>query len=119
MLSPSIEVILHVDTATDALLLTNRPVLVESPRAINGGLVDAGGHENIICAAVGSDGSLLLCCAGRVVRAVRLNNVVFHERVAGPAVNGQVAIALGVEGTAVVDDTAYMGQYNVRVESVQ
>lgn len=38
-----------------------------------------------------------------VVGAVVLDHVVFDERVAGPAVDGEVAVALGGEGAAVVD----------------
>jgi hypothetical protein len=105
VLSPSIEVILHVHTAANALRRANRPVLLESPRAIDGGLVGAGGHHNIVGAAVSCHASLALRAAGWIVRAIRFNNVVLHEGIASPAVNGEVAVALGRKGTAVVNST--------------
>lgn len=103
LLVPSVEVVLHVDAAADALLLAHRPELLEGPGALDGRLVVAGRDKDVIVAAIRVDGALPLCTAGRVVGAVRLNNIVLNERVAGPAVDGEVAIALGSKVAAIVD----------------
>jgi hypothetical protein len=98
---PSIEVILHVDAAADTLGGANRPVLLESAGSVDGGLVGTGGDRDIVCAAVGLEAALARGTAAGVVRAV------LYERVSSPAVDGEVAVALGVEGAAVVDGAEY------------
>jgi hypothetical protein len=100
---PRIEVILHIDTARTALTLPNTPILLKGANTINRRLVSASRHSNVVGSAVGSDSALALRVGGGVVCAVGFDDVVFNERVAGPAVNGEVAVALGLEGTAVVD----------------
>lgn len=52
---PSIEVVLHVDGATDALILADRPVLLERPGAVDGRLVGASGDVDVVGAAVGHE----------------------------------------------------------------
>lgn len=47
---PSVEVVLHGHRAADALLLAHAPELLEGLRAVNGGLVDAGGLEDAVSA---------------------------------------------------------------------
>lgn len=117
--SPGVEVSLHVDAATDTLSLADGPVLVEglariSPAicalrevtylgAIDGGLVVTGGLGDGVGSAVGLEGTKVLSSAAGIVGAERLDNVVLYERVASPAVDSEVAVTLGVEGTAVVD----------------
>jgi hypothetical protein len=103
VLPPRVEVVLHVDRATDTLVLADRPVLLERPGAVDAGLVVAGAHEDVILVAVGIECALVLSLAAGIVRAVRLDDIVLDERVAGPAIDGQVAVALGVEVTTVVD----------------
>ena len=66
---PSIEVVLHVDRATDALVLANRPVLAESPSAVDGGLVGAGGDEDVVVAAIGGVAAQVLSAGAGVVCA--------------------------------------------------
>lgn len=100
---PRIEVRLHIDAAGGPLLLANAPVLLKGASAINGRLVSAGGDSNVVGAAIGVDGALALGVGGRVVRAEVLDDVVLDEGVAGPAVHGEVAVALGREGAAVID----------------
>ena len=102
---PSIEVVLHVDAATAALGLADRPILLKGPRAINGRLVGARRQRNIIVAAISVHAPFALRTAAGIVRAVILDDVVFYERVARPAVHGEVAVALGLEGAAIVDGT--------------
>lgn len=129
---PGVEVRLHVNGATGALVVTNRPVLLESARALNRRLVVALSLQDTVGAAVDIDGTLLLRGRRRVVRAEVLDNVVpgqilsissptlgpgagafepsrkhglhlLDERVTRPAVHGQVAVTVGPVGTAVVD----------------
>jgi hypothetical protein len=100
---PSVEVVLHVDGAADTLGRTDRPVLLESPGAIDRGLVGAGGDIDIVGAAVGVEAALERGARRGVVGAIVLDHVVLDERVAGPAVDGEVAVALGRERAAVVN----------------
>lgn len=100
---PGVKVVLHVDGATDTLRGAYAPVLLESPGAVDGGLVVAGGNINVVGAPVGLDAALVLGAAAGVVGAVGFDHVVLDERVASPAVDGEVSVALGVEGTAIVD----------------
>lgn len=88
ILCPSVEMILHVHAAADALSCANRPVLLKGPCAVDGGLVGAGGHGNVIGAAVGLEAALALRTAARVVCAVGFDHVVLHKRVASPAIYG-------------------------------
>lgn len=103
--SPGVEVVLHVDAATDTLLSADRPVLVEGPGTVNGGLVVTGGLVEVVSATVGVDSALVGGSAAGVVGAVGLDNVVLDERVAGPAVDGEVTVTLEVDVATVVDDT--------------
>ena len=100
---PRIEVGLHIDTAAGPLGLANAPVLLKGAGAINRGLVSAGRDSNVISAAISVDGTLALGVGGRVVGTEVLDDVVFDERVASPAVHSEVAVALWREGAAVVD----------------
>lgn len=103
--------VLHVDAAADTLLGAYRPVLLEGPCPVDGWLVCAGGDGDVVCTAVGLHAALALGTAAGVVGAVRLDNVVFHERIASPAVDSKVAVALGVERTTIVDGAVVIGQH--------
>lgn len=100
---PGVEVVLHGDAATDAAAGADGPVLLEGASAVDGGLVVARRHVDVVGAAVGVDGAAVRGAAAGVVRAVRLNHVVLDEGVARPAVDCKVAVAAGVEGATVVD----------------
>lgn len=102
ILLPRIEMSLDGDGSTNALLLADRPVLLKGRGAINGWLIVAGGLEDIIGAAIGGDAALLLCGRAGVVAAVCLDDVVLDERVAGPSVQGDVAVDVGSVPCAVV-----------------
>ena len=106
---PVVEMILHIHGALAALVLADRPVLLEGLGAVDGGLLDAGRDADLVVGAVGGEGAALLGVAARVVGAVLLDDVVFDERVARPAVHGQVAVAGDVEVAAVVDGAACAG----------
>lgn len=101
--SPSIKVSLHVDGAAAALVGAHRPVLVEGLGAVDGGLVDALGLGDLVRRAVGGDGALDGGLRGGVVGAEVLDDVVFDQWVAGPAVNGKVGVAVGVVRAGVGD----------------
>ena len=103
VLGPGVEVSTDIDTATNAVVLANRPVLLKGRGAVNRGLVGAGALGNLVGATVDGDGALVLRLRGRVVRAEVLDDVVLDERVAGPAVNGEVGVAVGVVGAGVSD----------------
>lgn len=90
--------------SANALALADRPVLLKGRGALDGGLVGAGGLVDIVCSSVSGHGPLLCGAAGRVVGAVGFDDVVLDERVGSPAVDSEVAIAIGIEGTRVVDD---------------
>jgi hypothetical protein len=109
VLGPRIKVSLDVDRATNTLLLPDGPELLEGRGAVDRRLVDTGGLEDVVGAAVGGDGSLLLSSRTRVVRAICLDNVVLDQRVAGPAVQRDVRVNVArVPGSGVGDvaDTA-------------
>lgn len=103
MLGPSVEVSASVDGTTRALVRTDGPVLVEGAGALDGGGVVTGALEDLVVGAVDVDGALAGGAGGGVVGAEVLDDVVLNERVAGPAVDGEVGVAVGLVGTAVVD----------------
>ena len=65
--SPGVEVGLHVDGAADALVLADRPILAESPGAVDGRLVGHSGHVDVVVAAVGGDATEELGAGAGVV----------------------------------------------------
>lgn len=95
--------ILHRDGTADALLSADRPVLLERASSINGRLVGAGRDVDIVLSTVAGEAALVLGPAAGVVGSIRLNDVVLNKRVAGPAVDGKIAIAARVEGATIVD----------------
>lgn len=102
-LSPSIEVVLDGDAATDTVVLADGPVLVEGRGALNRRRVHTSGLVNLVGAAVALDTANLGGAAGGVVVAVTLDDVVLDEWVLGPAVEGEIAVAARVEIAAVGD----------------
>lgn len=101
--SPRVKVVAGRDGASDALGSADRPVLLKGRGALDGWRVGAGGLVNVVRAAVA--GHLAdLGSAGRwVVGSVGLDDVVFDERARGPAVEREVAVAIGAIGTGVLD----------------
>jgi len=96
-LTPRIKVVTNINRATATLALTNRPPLGESSCTSNRRLVDTLAGVDIVGAAVAAETALVLGAAARVVRAEILDNVVLDQRVAEPAVEGQVGVAAGIE----------------------
>lgn len=109
-LGPSIEMGSGSDASTGTLVATNRPVLLECLGTIDGWGVGAGGLVEVVDAAVDGDFSLLLSTVGWVVCAEVLDDVVLDERVAGPAVDCEVAVTLWLVGTSVLDRSVKLNQ---------
>lgn len=102
-IGPSLEVSGHVDGTADALVLADRPVLLEGPRSLNGRGVDARADAELVVAAVSIDRALVLRARRGVVRAPVLDDVVLDERVGGPSIDGKVRVAVGRVLAGVVD----------------
>jgi hypothetical protein len=58
---------------------------------------------DLVAGTVGGDGTLDLSLGGGVIAAEVLNDVVLDERVAGPAVDGKVGVAVVLVGSRVGD----------------
>jgi hypothetical protein len=101
--SPGVEVGSDIDGAAGAVVLADGPVLLKGRGAVDGGLVGAGGLEDVVDAAVDGDGALEGGGGGGVVGAEGLDDVVLDQGAAGPAVDGEVAVAVGAEGSGVGD----------------
>jgi hypothetical protein len=86
-LLPSLEMVGRINDSTDSLLGTDRPELVKGSSALNGRLVDSLAGVDIVRPIVGLNPPSLRGLAGGVVSAVGLDNVVLHQRVAGPTVD--------------------------------
>jgi hypothetical protein len=98
---------LHIDASAGTLVLANRPVLLKGLGAINGRLISAGRLGDLIAGSIGGQGTLVAGLGRGVVGAEILDNVVLDQRVAGPAVDGKVGVAVGVVGARVSDCTVY------------
>ena len=79
----------RVDRAADMALRPYAPVLRESCRANDGRLVDPPFAPDLVCAAIALEGAVarvvaIICWV--VLVAEILNDIVFDERILGPAV---------------------------------
>ena len=109
MLGPGIKVRANINTPTAPMVLAHRPVLVERGRPLDAGLVDARALGDGVGAAVLGEGAEVGGARRGVVGAEGFHNVVLDQRVLGPAVDGQVAIARGVEAAREVDGAGRAG----------
>jgi len=96
-------VLLGRDGAAHPLLSPHRPILLEGARPLDRRLVDARGLVYLEGALI--DGEVSFGGPGLVGRevGVGLEDVVFDQGVAGPAVDGEVAGARCVVGSGVFD----------------
>lgn len=102
--------ILDRNSSSNALARPDRPELLERRRAVDAGLVDTRGLQDVVCAAVRGDLALLLGCGGGVVGAVGFDDVVLDQWVARPAVERDVRVYVGgVPGSGVCDDALTAG----------
>jgi hypothetical protein len=98
-------VVAGVDGAADVHGVADGPILLEiSVVAFDGGGVGALLLPDLVGAAVALVAAVLGCAdvVGRVVVAHGFDDIVFYERVVGPAVEGKVGGAVGLESTGVV-----------------
>ena len=84
------------DGAAGALGAAYRPVLVEGGGADNGGLVSTHAEVDVVDGAVRGYGALCLQAGGWVVGAEVFRDVVLDQGPGGPAVDGEVAVAIGL-----------------------
>jgi len=94
------------DGAAGALGPAHRPELLEVGRAQDRGRVGARVEVDVVDRSVARDGALGLRAGRGVVRAKGLDDVELDERVSGPAVDAQVAVAVGIVAAGIVDDPA-------------
>lgn len=76
MLCPGVEVSADINTASDAVVLANRPVLLEGGCTLDRRLVVTCGLEDLIGASVDVDGAYNLRCTAGVIGSESLDNVV-------------------------------------------
>jgi len=95
-IGPCVEVVCGSDCSARALRAADGPVLLEGRGTDDRGLVGACALVDIVGATIRGDGTLVCAAAGGVVRAERFNDVVFDEGILAPAVDGEVAITVGL-----------------------
>ena len=93
----------EIDGAAGAVLAAHRPVLLEGRGALDRGLVLAGGLEERVGGAVDVGGADGAGGRRRVVAAEGLDDVELDERRLGPAVEGEVPVAAGLDVGGVGD----------------
>lgn len=89
---PRVEEDGRVDGAADAVLGADGPVLLEGRGAVDRGLLRAGALIELVGAVGRLDAAPGFAGAARVVVAVGVDDVVLDQRVAGPAVDGEVLL---------------------------
>ncbi|KAI6749554.1 hypothetical protein HG530_014968 [Fusarium avenaceum] len=95
---PGLEVSTGADGTAGALAATDGPELLEGLVALDGRSVGTGADVDVVDGTIDGDLTLLAGAGRGVVGAEALNDVVLNQRVAGPAVDGKVAVAVGLSG---------------------
>jgi len=93
----------EVDGAAGAVVGADRPVLLEGRGALDRGLVGAGGLQEGVGGAVDVGGADGAGGRRRVVAAEGLDDVELDEGRLGPAVEGEVPVAAGLDVGVVGD----------------
>lgn len=101
-LRPRLEVIRRIDAPRSPLRLANRPELRKRRRPFNRGRIVSSRSVDVVRTPIRAHRSTVRTPTAGVVRPVRFNDVILNQRVLGPAVYGEVAVAAGVEASAVV-----------------
>lgn len=92
------------DRASRLLLgIADRPEPLEGLGAVGRGCVIAPDHKNVVGCSVVGHCAFPLSGRGWVVGAARFDGVVPDELVAGPAADGEAAVAMRLGGSTVVD----------------
>ena len=103
-LGPGVEVSTGVDGSAGSLVAADGPVLLEGLAVtLDGRSTVASADSNVVDGSVDVDLTLLLSTGRGVVGAEVLDDVVLDERVAGPAVDSEVAVTVGAVVTRVLD----------------
>ncbi|CAF3503341.1 unnamed protein product [Fusarium graminearum] len=103
-LGPGVEVSTGVDGSAGSFVAADGPVLLEGLAVtLDGRSTVASADSNVVDGSIDVDLTLLLSTGRGVVGAEVLDDVVLNERVAGPAVNSEVAVAVGAVVTRVLD----------------
>ena len=100
---PRLEMRPDVHTAPRPLTPPYAPELLERLRSVDRRRIGAGALENIVHGPVDGDGPLVRGARGGVVGPEVLDDVVFDERVARPAVDGEVGVAVVLVAAGVLD----------------
>ena len=100
---PLVEMGLDVDGSAGALAAADTPVLLEGLGALDGRLVDTPALGDLVVASIDSERTLVSGLGRRIVVAEALNDVVLDQGVGGPAIDGEVGVAVWLVGTRVCD----------------
>ena len=101
---PGLEVSTGVDGSAGSLVTADGPVLLEGLAVtLDGRSTVASADSNVVDGSVDVDLTLLLSTGRGIVGAEVLDDVVLDERVAGPAVDSEVAVTVGAVVTRVLD----------------
>lgn len=101
--APRIEVAAGLHGAARALVDADGPVLVKGADTVNARLFVTGALAKSIGAAVAGHCAQIAGSGRRVVGPEILDDIVLNERVAGPAVDGKVAVTVGLVCARVLD----------------
>jgi len=96
---PSIEVVGGGDSSAGTGAGADRPVLLEGGGTLNRRLVGLGLGVDGIAGTIAGQGSNLSHSRARVVVDIVLKNVVLDQGVLSPAVNIEIGISIGTEGS--------------------
>jgi hypothetical protein len=111
---PRIVMVAGGDVAANPLILTDAPVLVESRSSHNRRLVDSSTFIDGVHAAIGSKVALLVPHFVRSKFAIRIDDIILDQWIAGPAVQRQVSRSICVVGSRICDSPLEMVRTNYR-----
>lgn len=102
---PSLHMVVEGDSAAGAMIPSDREELGKRLSAVYAWLVNALADVEVVRAAVALEGALGVQAGARVVVAEGFDDVVLDQGAARPAVQAEVAVALGVELAGPGDDS--------------
>jgi hypothetical protein len=115
---PGLEVSTGVDGTAGALVATDRPKLLEGLAVtLDGRSVGTGADVDVVDGTIDVDLTALARAGRGVVGTEALNDVVLDQRAAGPAVDGEVAVAVGLVRARVLDSSVTVSIQMLRQRS--
>ena len=93
---PRVEVVCRGDCSAGSVGLTDGPVLLKGRCSLDGGCVGTGCLINLVSTAVTGNGAFICKASAGVVGAEVLGDIVLDQRVGGPAVDREIAVAAGL-----------------------